>query len=700
MHELLKQPIAYLPSVGSRRAEILRKELAIETRLDLLLYFPYRHIDRSRFYDTREIRGEMPYVQLRGFIRRYEEVGKGRQRRLTALFADEFGSIELVWFKGYGHIEQAFPPGREYVVFGKPTFYFDGYNIAHPEISRADTFRATSGGLMPMYNTSEGMKRVGLNSRKLQEILQVLVRSTVAYVEETLPEDLCRRYSLMPYPEAIRSIHFPKSNQELEEARARLKFEELFYLQLKLSGTKHKRKTLFQGEIFKQVGTLFNEFYHRHLPFELTNAQKRVLREIRQDTLGGHQMNRLVQGDVGSGKTMVALLSMLLALDNGCQAAMMAPTEILARQHHQGLSDLLSPMGIEVGLLVGSTTQTQRKKLLPKLESGELRIIVGTHALLEPNVHFDRLGLAVIDEQHRFGVEQRAKLWVKNLVRLPHVLIMSATPIPRTLAMTLYGDLDVSVIDELPPGRKPVLTLHRYDSDMQTVFEFVHKQIKAGRQIYVVFPMIEENEKEDYKNLEEGYRFYSANFGEETISWVHGKMTPKDKASAMEAFVSGRRKILLATTVIEVGVNVPNATVMLIEDANRFGLSQLHQLRGRVGRGAEQSYCILITQTKIGDDSKRRIEVMCETNDGFVVAEEDMKQRGFGEIDGTKQSGRELTLRIANLSTDRQIVALAAQIAEEIIAQDPQLKLEKNALIRNQLIYLNRHSEAAYRNIS
>lgn len=700
MNDLLKQDIAYLPGVGPKRAEVLKKEIEVENKLDLLQYFPYRYVDRSRFYTTREIHAEMPYVQLRGYIRRYEEVGNGRQRRLTAIFSDEYGSIELVWFKGYRYIEQLYPAGAQYIIFGKPVLYRHGFNIAHPEIDRESSAERITGGLMPMYNTTDAMKRAGLHSRKIQELVFLLLKSVKGHLEETLPEDLIKRYGLMPYTEAITLAHFPRNSRDLEYARARLKFEELFYLQLKLVGRKHKRKTVFQGEVFEQVGNLFNTFYHKHLPFELTNAQKRVLREIRRDTLSGHQMNRLVQGDVGSGKTMVALLSMLLALDNGCQAAMMAPTEILAQQHYEGLSELLGPLGIEVALLTGSTTKTQRQKLLPRLLSGEAPIVVGTHALLEPTVRFKRLGLAVIDEQHRFGVEQRAKLWIKNLERLPHVLIMSATPIPRTLAMTLYGDLDVSVIDELPPGRKPILTLHRYSNDIHTVFDFLHRQLQAGRQAYVVFPMIEGSEKDDYKNLEEGYELYSAVFGSEKVGWVHGKMNARDKAAAMAAFVSGKKRILLATTVIEVGVNVPNATVMIIEDAGRFGLSQLHQLRGRVGRGAEQSYCILITDTKSGSDAKKRIEVMCETNDGFVVAEEDMRQRGFGEIEGTRQSGRELTLKIANPATDAQLVALARHVAEEVISEDPKLSLQKNSLIREHLQYLNRHTDEDYRNIS
>ena len=557
--DILSTKITYLTGVGPKRAEVLKEEIEVRTYLDLLHYFPFRYVDRSRFYAIREIRSDMPYIQLRGVLRNFSEVGEGRRKRLTATFSDGTGSIELVWFKGIKYIRDKLQEGRRYIVFGKPVFFASGYNIAHPEIDAEEKAEQVAGGLTPIYHTTERMKSMGLGSKQLQQLLYVLLNQVSATLTETLPPYILSSYGFVSYQEAIRQIHFPQGVAQLEAARTRLKFEELFYVQLHLIGSKLERKARFQGIVFAQVGALFNTFYKEHLPFELTGAQKKVVREIRQDTLSGHQMNRLVQGDVGSGKTLVALLSMLLALDNGCQACLMAPTEILARQHHHTLSELLRPLGIEVGLLIGSCTARQRERLLPRLADGSLSIVVGTHALLEQGVAFRRLGMAVIDEQHRFGVQQRARLWEKNLDTLPHILIMSATPIPRTLAMTLYGDLDISIIDELPPGRKPIQTLHHFDNDMAPVFRFLRSQLAAGRQVYVVYPMIEGSETTDLKNLEDGFELFSSIFPDEGVTMVHGKMKAKEKEARMADFVSGRSRILLATTVIEVGVNVPDA---------------------------------------------------------------------------------------------------------------------------------------------
>ncbi|KGN88267.1 ATP-dependent DNA helicase RecG [Porphyromonas gulae] len=683
--DMLSTKITYLTGVGPKRAEVLKEEIEVRTYLDLLHYFPFRYVDRSRFYAIREIRSDMPYIQLRGVLRNFSEVGEGRRKRLTATFSDGTGSIELVWFKGIKYIRDKLQEGRRYIVFGKPAFFASGYNIAHPEIDAEEKAEQVAGGLTPIYHTTERMKSMGLGSKQLQQLLYVLLNQVSATLTETLPPYILSSYGFVSYQEAIRQIHFPQGVAQLEAARTRLKFEELFYVQLHLIGSKLERKARFQGIVFAQVGALFNTFYKEHLPFELTGAQKRVVREIRQDTLSGHQMNRLVQGDVGSGKTLVALLSMLLALDNGCQACLMAPTEILARQHHHTLSELLRPLGVEVGLLIGSCTARQRERLLPCLADGSISIVVGTHALLEQGVVFHRLGMAVIDEQHRFGVQQRARLWEKNLDTLPHILIMSATPIPRTLAMTLYGDLDISIIDELPPGRKPIQTLHHFDNDMAPVFRFLRSQLAAGRQVYVVYPMIEGSETTDLKNLEDGFELFSSIFPDEGVTMVHGKMKAKEKEARMVDFVSGRSRILLATTVIEVGVNVPNATVMVVENADRFGLSQLHQLRGRVGRGGEQSYCILITGTKIGEDSRRRIQVMVETNDGFEIAEEDMRLRGFGDLEGTRQSGRQISLRIANPARDTELIALSRSIAERLLERDPELRHPDNQMLALRL---------------
>lgn len=676
-------PLSRLPGVGQRRAEVLSADLELHTYLDLLHYFPYRYIDRSRIYTISEISGDMPYVQLRGTLRHVAQAGSGRKRRLQAVFHDGTGSIELVWFKNVSQIERSLALGRPYLIFGRPTFFNGTYTIAHPEMDNPDKATHLTGGLVPMYTIPESMKRSGITQRVMRTLVATLLQQVRAHIAETLPPEITDSYRLMPYAQAIEYVHYPQHTSHLDEARRRLKFEELFFLQLKMQLIKYKRKVTYHGFRFPKVGHYFNTFYKQHIPFPLTEAQKRVVREVHQDTLTGKQMNRLVQGDVGSGKTLVSLLCMLLALDNDTQACMMAPTEILARQHHHTLSRMLAPMGIEVGLLVGSSKQRERNELLPALASGHMRIVVGTHALLEPSVVFHQLGLAVIDEQHRFGVEQRARLWRKNDGLMPHILIMSATPIPRTLAMTLYGDLDISVIDELPPGRKPITTYHQFDNNMGPVYQFIRKQIAAGHQAYVVYPMI--NESEDYKSLEEGYNQLTEIFPDIPLTWVHGRLTPSEKEMRMRSFAQGQAKILLATTVIEVGVDVPNATVMIIEGAERFGLSQLHQLRGRVGRGAAESYCVLVTPASMSEDTKRRMEIMVETNDGFRIAEEDMRLRGMGEIDGTRQSGRMITLRIANPATDGALVQMAHNAVQAILDKDEQLQTPYYAPLLSRL---------------
>lgn len=666
--------ISHLPGVGIKRAAVLESDLEITTYLDLIHNFPYKYVDRSRIYRIGELRTGMQYVQLMGTIRGMEQVGTGRKRRLKAMLTDQTGSVELVWFRDIARIQNMITEGRKYLVFGKPALFNGAFNIAHPELDHPEQAQALSGGFLPMYTITEGMKRVGITQRVMRTIMSGMIQMLHAQLYETLPPEITSHYRLIGYPDAIHHIHFPPDGQLLEQARRRLKFEELFFLQLKLQTLKIRRKSLFSGYPFPVVGHYFNTFYKEHLPFALTDAQKRVIREVRTDMNTGLQMNRLVQGDVGSGKTLVALMCMLLAADNGYQACLMAPTEILARQHHKNLNRMLAPLGIEVGLLVGSSRTTERRELLPALADGKCCMVVGTHALIEENVQFHRLGLAVIDEQHRFGVAQRARLWQKGIQTPPHILIMSATPIPRTLAMTLYGDLDISVIDQLPPGRKPIRTYHHFDNQMTPVYQFIRRQVEAGHQAYVVYPMI--NEREDIKSVEEGYNTFVDVLPDIPVTWVHGRLSAVDKDARMQRFASGEIKVMLATTVIEVGVDVPNATLMIIEGAERFGLSQLHQLRGRVGRGADESYCILITGTHLTEESRRRMEIMVDTNDGFVIAEEDMKLRGFGELEGTRQSGRLMTLRIANPSTDSGLVQLTREIAEGIFAQDPELASE------------------------
>ncbi|MDR0547201.1 MAG: ATP-dependent DNA helicase RecG [Dysgonamonadaceae bacterium] len=697
--DVSQQNLMYLPGVGPKKAEVLRREIEAVSWEDMLYYFPYKYIDRSKIFKIKEIDGNMPYIQLKGKLLRYETLGEGSSRRLTATFYDDTGSIELVWFRMIKQIPQLYQLGTEYILFGKPTVFGHRLNIAHPELETESKFYEGEVGVQGQYNTTEKMKNAFLHSRAIQKIITKILELLQDPLQETLNQTIIDQTHVISLDEAIRNIHFPKSPDLLRKAQYRLKLEELFYVQLNiLRVTKYREKRL-GGFLFTKVGDYFNSFYHNNLPFELTNAQKRVVREIRQDTNSGRQMNRLLQGDVGSGKTLVALLSVLLALDNGFQGAIMAPTEILATQHYETISRLINGLGIEITLLTGSTKKKARSVILPKIKSGEIQILIGTHALLEDTVEFANLGLIVVDEQHRFGVAQRAKLWKKNTVS-PHVLVMTATPIPRTLAMTLYGDLDVSVIDELPPGRKPVKTYHLYSEKRNNLYESVRKQIQAGRQVYIVYPLIEESEKSDLKNLTDGFETIQKIFPEYKVCMVHGKMKPADKEAEMERFVSGETQIMVATTVIEVGVNVPNATVMLIENAERFGLSQLHQLRGRVGRGAEQSICVLITRYELSENTRKRLAIMTETNDGFLIAEEDLKLRGPGDLDGTQQSGVAFNLKIANLSHDGEILAQARHLASDILEDDPALEKPENVVLRQRLGRLNAEHQAGWFMIS
>lgn len=684
MLELDKRSIMYLPGVGPKKAEILRKEIDVSSYEDLLYYFPYKYIDRSRFYKVAEINGDMPYIQLRGRILFFDTLGEGRTRRLIGKFTDGTGTIDLVWFKGISYVTEKIKVGVDYIVFGKPTEFGHIYNMAHPDIDPIDQVDQVANGLTPFYSTTERMKKAFLNSRAIQNLQYSLLSSLNWMLPETLPDYLLNRVQMMPFQEAVRNIHFPESVDKLRKAQLRLKFDELFFIQLNILRTANLRKMKLKGIVFPSVGDTFNTFYKEYLPFELTNAQKRVVREIRADMGSGRQMNRLLQGDVGSGKTLVALLAMLLAVDNHCQACMMAPTEILANQHYVTVMGFLKDMDIRVALLTGSTKKRERSQILPAIANGEIQIVIGTHALIEETVMFASLGLAIIDEQHRFGVEQRSRLWMKNRT-VPHVLVMTATPIPRTLAMTLYGDLDVSVIDELPPGRKPVQTVHRYDNKKAQLYDFLRKEIQLGRQVYVVYPLIEGSEKLDYKNLEEGFETFKEVFPEYRVCMVHGKMKAADKEQEMQKFISGEAQILMATTVIEVGVNVPNASVMVIESAERFGLSQLHQLRGRVGRGAEQSYCILVSSYKLSNETRKRLEIMVHSNNGFEIAEADLRLRGHGDLEGTRQSGEGIDLKIANLAADGQILQYARDMARDILNEDPELLSEPNRILNERL---------------
>jgi ATP-dependent DNA helicase RecG len=683
--DIYNQDIKFLAGVGPKKAELLRTELGLSTPEDLLRYYPYKYVDRSRFYYLHEISADTAYIQVKGQIVKFEKVGEGRNQRLTAIFTDGKSSIELVWFKGIKYITENYKPRIDYVIFGKPTAFNGKYNIAHPEIELASkTPPADQLGLQPYYNTSEKMKSSYLNSKALQKIIFPIVQQIKPGIPETLPAYILKKFALMNLTDSLVNVHFPKNADTLRKARQRLKFEELFYIQLSILRQTKWRDMHSVGFVFPIIGHYFNTFYKDYLPFELTGAQKRVLKEIRQDVGTGKQMNRLLQGDVGSGKTLVALMTMLMAVDNGYQACIMAPTEILATQHFVTIQDFLKDLGVRVALLTGSTKPKERVPIHEQLQSGELHILIGTHALLEDVVQFKNLGLVVIDEQHRFGVEQRSRLWKKNS-QPPHILVMTATPIPRTLAMTLYGDLSVSVIDELPPGRKPIETFHYFENKRQALNGFIAKQVEAGRQIYIVYPLIQESEKMDHKNLEEGYEYVRETFPNYKISMVHGKLKPAEKEYQMQRFVSGETQIMVATTVIEVGVNVPNASVMIIENAERFGLSQLHQLRGRVGRGAEQSYCLLITGFKLATDTRKRMDIMVRTNDGFEISEADLQIRGPGDMDGTQQSGMPFELKIANLAQDGKMLEIARNAAMEILDDDPQLSKNENLVMATQL---------------
>ena len=684
MFDLTTRDIKYLQGVGPQRATMLNKELEIFSLHDLLYYFPYKYVDRSRLYYIHEIDGNMPYIQLKGQILSFETVGEGRQRRLVAHFSDGTGVVDLVWFQGIKYLMGKYKAHEEYIVFGKPTVFNGRINIAHPDIDPAKDLTLSTMGLQPYYNTTEKMKRAGLNSHALEKLMGNAFALLQGPLFETLSPKVVEENHLMPLDEAIRNIHFPQNSEKLRRAQYRLKFEELFYVQLNILRYTKDRQRKYRGLIFERVGEIFNTFYSQNLPFQLTGAQKRVIKEIRKDMGSGRQMNRLLQGDVGSGKTLVALMSMLIALDNDFQACMMAPTEILAAQHYETIKQFLFGMNVRVELLMGSVKGKKREEILKGLLTGEVQILIGTHAVLEDTVGFSSLGMVVIDEQHRFGVAQRAKLWSKN-ARPPHVLVMTATPIPRTLAMTLYGDLDVSVIDELPPGRKPIQTIHQFDNRRASLYAGIRKQINEGRQIYIVYPLIKESEKIDIKNLEEGYGHICAEFPDCQVSKVHGQMKPAEKDAEMQRFVSGETQIMVATTVIEVGVNVPNASVMVIENAERFGLSQLHQLRGRVGRGADQSYCILVTSYKLSEDTRKRLEIMVQTNDGFEIAEADLKLRGPGDLEGTQQSGVAFDLKIADIARDGQLLQHVREIAAEIIEKDPIGVLPENEILWRQL---------------
>lgn len=682
--DLHKRSVAYLPGVGPKRAEILQKEARISSYEDLLYYVPYKYIDRSRFYRVSEINGSMPYIQLKGRIVSFETLGEGTAKRLIGKFSDGTGTLDLVWFKQIQWIKDKLKPDVDYIVFGKPTEFGRTFNIVHPEVDPLSQAAQVAAGLTPFYNTTDRMKRAFLNSRAIQNLVFTLLTNLKWEIPETLSPDILQRTQLIPLSQAIKNIHFPESIDWMRKAQLRLKFEELFFIQLHMLQTAQRRKQKQRGILFPKVGDYFNTFYKEHLPFELTQAQKRVIREIRADMGSGRQMNRLLQGDVGSGKTLVALLCMLLALDNQCQACIMAPTEILATQHFATIQSFLKDMDIRVALLTGSTKKRERNQILPAIATGEIQLVIGTHALLEEQVSFASLGLAIIDEQHRFGVEQRARLWGKNQIP-PHILVMTATPIPRTLAMTLYGDLDVSVIDELPPGRKPVRTIHRYDNKKAELYEFLRTEIRKGRQVYVVYPLIEGNEKLDYKDLEAGFETFKQVFPEYQVCMVHGRMKTVEKDREMQKFISGEAQILMATTVIEVGVNVPNASVMVIESAERFGLSQLHQLRGRVGRGAEQSYCILVSSYKLSHETRKRLEIMVSSNNGFEIAEADLRLRGYGDLEGTRQSGMSLELKVANLAADGQILQYARDLAQEILDKDPDLQFEQHPILSKRV---------------
>jgi ATP-dependent DNA helicase RecG len=680
MLDLEQRNVQYLSGVGPVRAALLSGELQIETLHDLLYYFPYKYIDRSRIFSISEVDGTMPYIQLKGQILSFEKIGEGRKQRLVAHFTDGTGVADMVWFSGIKYTLDRYRPGVEYVVFGKPTIFGGRVNIAHPEIDSEANLNLSEMGMQPYYNTTERMKKAGLNSAAMRKLIKNLLALITEPLPETLPEWLREQERLMPLTDALRIIHNPMTPLELRLAQLRLKFDELFYIQLNLARFVSERQSRFKGYVFSRIGEKFNRFYRDKLPFELTDAQKRVIREIRNDMGSGNQMNRLLQGDVGSGKTMVALMTMLIAIDNGYQACIMAPTEILSEQHYANINRYLKGLGIKVELLTGSIRGKRRERILKGLIEGSINILVSTHAVLEDNVEFSRLGFVVIDEQHRFGVAQRARLWGKSDMP-PHVLVMTATPIPRTLALTLYGDLDVSVIDELPPGRKPIQTEHYYDGNHTSVYALLDRELKKGRQAYIVYPLIEESEKIDLKNLEDGYLTICDRFSGYSVGKVHGRMKSAEKDAEMQRFKRAETQIMVATTVIEVGVDVPNASIMVIENANRFGLSQLHQLRGRVGRGADQSFCLLVTPYQLSEDTRKRIEIMTATCDGFEIAEADLKLRGPGDLEGTQQSGIVFDLRLANLARDGVLIERCRELAREIIAKDPQLTSTENRLM-------------------
>lgn len=690
--DILLTSIAKIKGLGEKIQSSFARDYDVYTYLDLMTFFPYKYIDRTRVFTTRELNADMPYIQLKGIIRGFSLSGKGRKRRLSAIFSDGYGAVELVWFRSIDVIQRMYIPGRRYIIFGKPVFYKGSFSINHPVVEEEEKAMFI-GGLMPIYVSTDKHKRGGLSNNIIRNAVSNLFHTLGFDIEDPLPMWVRARYQLMNYMEAVYKLHFPQNYEELAEARHRMKFEELFFIQTSLYSIKINRNKKFVGYKINAVGESFNRMYKEQLPFDLTSAQKRVIKEIYRDCRSGLQMNRLVQGDVGSGKTVVAVFAMLIVVDNGYQACLMAPTEILATQHYESVSEMLSPLGIKTCLLTGSTPQKARKKIYESLQTGEINIIVGTHALIEDNVEIPKLAMAIIDEQHRFGVEQRYRLWNKSQKTAPHILIMSATPIPRTLAMTLYGDLDVSVIDEMPQGRKPVITYHHYDDKMYEVFTFLEKEINKGRQAYVVYPMIEENETQDIKDLETGFALFQEMMPHRRIEMVHGKMKNQQKDEIMNSFKKHQVDVLLSTTVIEVGVNVPNATVMVVESANRFGLSQLHQLRGRVGRGAEQSYCILVSKRNLGEEARRRLSVMVETTDGFEIAEEDMRIRGFGDIDGTRQSGQAMHLRIANLAKDADLVQITREIVMEMFDADENLSAKDNQPVKNRMKILKQRQQ-------
>jgi ATP-dependent DNA helicase RecG len=701
MNKYLEQDIKFLPGVGPKRAELFNKELNISTVDDLLYYFPYKYIDRSRFYAIKEIDPSLPTIQVRGKIIRYTKEGKKPKERLIAKFTDGTGIIDLVFFQGQKFVLENYEPGKEYIILGKPNVYNGSLNIIHPDIEAVDKMEGQiNASLQPFYNTTEKLKSNFITSRTILKLQNNLWKDLKQRIDEKLPDYLLKRHNLPGLHESLFNIHFPQSPEALRRAQFRLKFEELFLIQLDLLKQKYNRYQKLDGLIFGKVGETFNSFYKSYLPFLLTNAQKKVIKEIRKDLGSGKQMNRLVQGDVGSGKTLVALMTMLIAIDNGYQSCMMAPTEILATQHYNSIKKMLADMPVTIELLTGSTPKKKRTTIAENLTNGSLHILVGTHALIEDAVQFQNLGLVIIDEQHRFGVGQRAKLREKN-PQTPHILVMSATPIPRTLAMTLYGDLDISVIDELPPGRKPIKTVHYYDSKRLVMFGFLRQQMELGRQIYIVYPLIKESEKFDYKDLEDGCEAIARAFPppKYVMSVVHGKMKASEKEFAMRLFKEGKTQIMVATTVIEVGVDVPNASVMVIESAERFGLSQLHQLRGRVGRGADQSYCILMSSYKLSDDARKRIEAMVNTSDGFEIAELDLKLRGPGDLEGTQQSGLAFDLKIANLARDTQILQFSRDSATEVLENDPALSKPENKILVDTLAQ-TRNKEVNWSQIS